>query len=129
MNAIDVIAAVAMMNRCVAGSCRMGRSVTPLGVHGNPSIEYCGVPHSRANRMAPRPQSLVRGTSQTLLHIETRVLEVEVAEHRHHHVVADHAVAPELDDRATFRVEQLAPQALIALRLLLDRAVALGIEP
>jgi hypothetical protein len=46
MNAIEVIAAVAMMNMCVAGSGRMGRSLTPLGVHDNPSIEYCGVPHS-----------------------------------------------------------------------------------
>jgi hypothetical protein len=39
MNAIDVIAAVAIMNMCVAGSCCIGRSFTPLGVHGNPSIE------------------------------------------------------------------------------------------
>jgi hypothetical protein len=53
MNAIEVIAAVAMMNACVAGSGRMGRSLTPLGVHDNPSIEYCGVPHS--GRLPSKP--------------------------------------------------------------------------
>jgi hypothetical protein len=113
MNAIDVIAAVAMMNMCVAGSCCMGRSFTPKGVHDNPSIEYCGVPHSRSNRIAMRPASLDRGISE--LDVESGVFEVEVAQHPHHDVVADSAVVSELHDRTALRFEQLASQALVVL--------------
>src|SRR5579864_6024395 len=61
--------------------------------------------------------------------VEARILEIEVALDDVHHVVVDPSLAPEVDDRAPLRVEQLAAQPLIVLRLLLDRAVILSVEP
>ncbi len=58
-----------------------------------------------------------------LLRVQSCVLEVEVSCNADHHVVVDPAFAAERDHGCTLGVEQLAEQALVGLRLLLDRTV------
>src|SRR5207245_3895352 len=60
----------------------------------------------------------------TVLDIQARVLEIEVALDLAHDVIADPALVAQRHDRVPFRVEQLPAQALIRLRLLFDAAVA-----
>src|SRR5262245_15498168 len=62
------------------------------------------------------------------LNVEARVLQVEVAAHPEDDVTADHARAAQVGHGRALGVEQLAPQALIRLGLLLDRAVRLLVE-
>src|SRR5205814_3156791 len=74
-------------------------------------------------RLAP-----IRARPTRALDVQPGVLEIEVAANAVRNVAADDAVATELGDGRTFGVEQLAPQTLVGLRLLLDRSVGLVVE-
>ena len=60
--------------------------------------------------------------------IEPRVLEVEVALDPVHDVVVDRARVAKAEEGAPLRLEQLAPQPLVADRPLLDRPVVLVVQ-
>src|SRR6185436_7259014 len=67
--------------------------------------------------------------SDPLHDVQAQVLQIEVAGDAAGDLVVDQLTPPEIGDRLPLGVEQLAPQALVLLRLLLDRAVALRVEP
>jgi hypothetical protein len=75
-------------------------------------------------------QSLERVSGGTSfgLHVESSVLQVEIALQAVHDLVADDARSSEPHDLGPLGVEELAAQALVVQRALLDRAVVRGVE-
>src|SRR5262249_27659058 len=59
-----------------------------------------------------------------VLQVKPRLLQVELAMHRAHGLVADHAVAAQGGHCLPLGLDQVVQQLLVGGRLLLDRAVA-----
>src|SRR5688500_4923055 len=70
--------------------------------------------------------ALIVGSSMRL--VESRFLEIEVADDAPQDVIVDASGALQLQNRAALGVQELAQESLIARRLILDRPVRLGIE-
>src|SRR3954453_22835067 len=60
--------------------------------------------------------------------IEPRLLEVQVPDDAAHNDIVDPALAAQIEDRVALRREELAKQAVIVERTILDLAVRLRVE-
>ena len=88
----------------------------------------CSAKRRRVRRhLARRPRQRPAARPRPGLDVEPRSLEVEVALDPPHHLVADLARVAQLDHGAPLGLEQLAAQALVLERALLDLAVAVRV--
>jgi hypothetical protein len=81
----------------------------------------------RARPPLPQPRTQARLSPGSEL--EAGVFEIEVTHDSAHDFVVDAPAAPELQDGPALRIQELVAETLEVGRALVDRTVALGVEP